>query len=784
MDHLYEISMHAVTEVRFGDTTSLAGSVLTVDRNAARDTVLAAADGALGDVRLSWASPGEATRIVKLLDAVEPRAKVPTEGDASDCFPGLAGPALSVGRGRTHALSGVAVVAAGYLPRAQESLVDMSGPGADLSPLSTTHNLVVEFTPAGDATWEDVDTGLRRGILRLARDLARAAFEVAGAETTTWPLQAAAGADGGRLPRVGAITNLQTQGRFKDVFVYGRSYAEGLPTLIEMPEVLDGAVVSGQFGHPALKNPTYLHQNHPVARALIERHGSEVDFAGVVIAPEPVDGVRKEVVSTHAARLCRAAGWDAAIVTKEGGGNADGDMALKMDALEDEGMVAVGIFAEMSGPDGSGPPVVVAPSRATAMISTGNYDERISLPAMDRALGADHLALVGAEATAALEIPVAAIYGSNNPLGWGRLTARPAPAADLSMVGSGSGDHEGPVRVVHYINQFFAGLGGEDSADVAPTGAEGALGPGRKLAALLGDGFEVVATVYCGDDRATSGPEALDQVLELIKPHSPDLVVAGPAFTSGRYGLACARLAALCTESGIPAVAAMHPDNPGLDEAGSAVVVAAGEAARTMGASLERLASTVRHLADGQAPEADALVGKVLRRNALADAPAAQRAVDLVLARLGGDRDATEVPLPRFDHVHPAAHVEDLSGAVVAILTEGALVPDANPDKLESARATKWCRYSLEGLTRLEAGSWRSVHGGFSTQWANEDPHRILPLDVARDLESEGRIAGLHPEYLTTAGNGTSVANARRFGVEWAADLRRSEARAAILTST
>ncbi|MBA2496799.1 MAG: glycine/betaine/sarcosine/D-proline family reductase selenoprotein B, partial [Acidimicrobiia bacterium] len=79
---------------------------------------------------------------------------------------------------------------------------------------------------------------------------------------------------------------------------------------------------------------------------------------------------------------------------------------------------------------------------------------------------------------------------------------------------------------------------------------------------------------------------------------------------------------------------------------------------------------------------------------------------------------------------------------------------------------------------------WRSVHGGFSTVWANEDPHRIVPLDVARELEREGVIGALHPSYLVTAGNGTSVGNARRFGIEWVADLRRSEARAAIFTAT
>ncbi len=337
-------------------------------------------------------------------------------------------------------------------------------------------------------------------------------------------------------------------------------------------------------------------------------------------------------------------------------------------------------------------------------------------------------------------------------------------------------------RVVHYINQFLAGVGGEDSAGQGPELLEGPAGPGKKLAELLGDEHEIVATVWCGDDHA---PGAAPEIVELIQGAEPDLVVAGPAFTSGRYGLACARVAAAAAAAGIPAVAAMHPENPGIDEAGAAPVVASGEAARLMGPALDVLCAAVAKLLAGEPLTGDdGLVGLAPRQPRMADRNAAERAVELALTRLGGDRDATEVPLPRFDKVTPAPPVRDLASATVAILTEGALVPDDNPGALESARATKWLRYSLAGLEGLEPGQWRSVHGGFSTVHANADPNRILPLDAARQLEREGAIGKLHEEYLVTAGNGTSVANARRFGVEWAADLRHSGARAAILTAT
>jgi glycine reductase len=202
-----------------------------------------------------------------------------------------------------------------------------------------------------------------------------------------------------------------------------------------------------------------------------------------------------------------------------------------------------------------------------------------------------------------------------------------------------------------------------------------------------------------------------------------------------------------------------------------------------MGASLERLASAARKLLASEVlTEADGRIGKVPRKNVLVEKHAAARAIDLLLARMAGDREGTEVPLPRFDRVTPAPPVADPGKAKIALLTEGGLVPRGNPDRLESARATRWLRYDI-GPT-LKQGEYASVHGGFSTVAANQDPHRILPLDVARELEAEGAIGELHTQYFVTTGNGTTVPNARRFGVEWAAELRRAGVQAVVLTAT
>lgn len=412
--------VHEVRELELGERTTYSAGRLTVGEDAARDLLR---DPALGEVRLACASPGDSVRIVGVLDAVQPCTKGPGGGGV---FPGLLGPALPVGRGETHVLRGAVVLCAGYLPRAQEAIIDMSGPAAPLSPLAATHNLVVEWTPADDADWADVDGALRRGLVKVAAHLAEAALDAEPDAVEELPEPSGSAANG--RPRVAVVTNLQTQGKFKDVFVYGRSLSGGLPTAISPGELDDGAVVSGQFGHPALKNPTFLHQTHPVVHALRAR-SDELELAALVLCPEPVNQADKELVSAHAARLCRGLDLDAAIVTKEGGGNADADVSLKLDRLEEEGITAVGILAEMAGRDGTGPPLVVPPTKATALVSTGNYDERMTLPACERALGRDRIALLDQASTDEVELPVAAIYCAQSTLGWGRLTCAEAEIA-------------------------------------------------------------------------------------------------------------------------------------------------------------------------------------------------------------------------------------------------------------------------------------------------------------------------------------------------------------------
>ena len=87
------------------------------------------------------------------------------------------------------------------------------------------------------------------------------------------------------------------------------------------------------------------------------------------------------------------------------------------------------------------------------------------------------------------------------------------------------------MRVVHYLNQFFGGLGGEEEAGAAPQTKDGAVGPGRLLEQVLGEGAQVVRTIVCGDNYAAENLDELTaMVLRETGEAKAELFVAGPCF--------------------------------------------------------------------------------------------------------------------------------------------------------------------------------------------------------------------------------------------------------------
>ena len=346
-----------------------------------------------------------------------------------------------------------------------------------------------------------------------------------------------------------------------------------------------------------------------------------------------------------------------------------------------------------------------------------------------------------------------------------------------------------PLRIVHYLNQFFGQIGGEDKADTPCQMKPGPVGPGILFQQLFGDRGKIAATIICGDNFAAQRLEEIGpRVAEMAAQHKPDLFLAGPAFHAGRYGMACG---AACRAVGdrlkIPAVTGMSEDNPAVQVYRShAYIVPTGKSSAGMRDAASKMAELSIILAEGRALAEGTYFPRGIRELVVLESSGAKRAVDMLVARLAGRHVPTELPLPRFEKIPPAPPLEDLTQATLFLATEGGVIPAGNPDGIEMSMATKFGKYSLAGLDRMSSERFTVAHGGYDNQYAKADPNVLIPLDVLRELVAEKKIAALGEVFYTTAGNATSMENAERFGKEIAQNIRRQykEKVGVILTAT
>ena len=345
------------------------------------------------------------------------------------------------------------------------------------------------------------------------------------------------------------------------------------------------------------------------------------------------------------------------------------------------------------------------------------------------------------------------------------------------------------IPVVHYINQFYGGIGGEDKADAPLTVCDGPVGPGRVLQQHLGEEATIVKTLICGDNAFHTDPAIPAKTVEAVRQANPGILIAGPAFTSGRYGLACASLAATVeTELGIPTLCGMHPENPAAHpEDQKLYIMQTGANARDMARSLQAMAHFALKLARRQTigtAKEEGFIPRGVRRNVRVDSGAELRAVNSLLAKMAGKPFETEISVEMYDWVAAPKPVVNLKSARIALVTECGLVPLGNPDHIEAARATRWARYSIQGMSRLQPGNYESVHGGYDNTWVNADPNRNVPVDALRALEAEGHIGSLYDEYLVTCGSVGNVGVMRRIGREMAEVLKKERIDGVIVPST
>ena len=345
-------------------------------------------------------------------------------------------------------------------------------------------------------------------------------------------------------------------------------------------------------------------------------------------------------------------------------------------------------------------------------------------------------------------------------------------------------------KILHYINQFFAGIGGEDKADFEPKLIAGAIGPGVQIEKLLGGRAQICATYVCGDNYfAEHTDAALADFTKALMEYRPDIIIAGPSFYAGRYGFACGHVIKRAKEAlGIPGVAGMNTESPAVEMFRDEMfIIKTGNSARAIKPALEEMAKLAEKLLAGRelgSATEENYFHRHLRKNFVRKEDGGRRAVEMLLKKISGEPFTSEYLQAIPEKVPAAPAVQELSRATIALLNTGGIVPAGNPDKIESSSATKYGAYPTGGAERLEPGTIVSIHGGYDTSFANADPNRIVPVDVMRGLEKEGVIGKLHEYYYTTVGTGASLLNGEAFGCGIADSLAAAGVDAAIMVST
>lgn len=349
-------------------------------------------------------------------------------------------------------------------------------------------------------------------------------------------------------------------------------------------------------------------------------------------------------------------------------------------------------------------------------------------------------------------------------------------------------------RAMHFMNQFFAGIGGEEKADVAAGSFEGPVGPGKRLQELLGDAAEIVVTGYCGDDYFAKYTEkAVELMIKIARERNVTLLIAGPAFASGRHGFACAQVChAVSSSLGLNCIAAMHPENPGIEtykqyKDRKVYIFPTSEAVSGMAEALSKMARFVPKLTGGLAVEPPSTAGYIargFRQDEAANRSGAERAVEMVVNKVAGRPFITEIPLEILERVPPAPAITNLANVCIALATSSGVLPKGNPDGFKAHRNVQWRKYSVDGLDTMKDTGWDVLHSGYNNVFMKENPNFGVPLDACRQMERDGHFGKLYGFFYTTSGCNGSVPAMQRIGREVVADMKSGGIGGALFVST
>lgn len=415
-----------IRDIRFAEVFKIENGTLFMDAKCLKK-FLVSSDPRIKFLKIEIAKPGQSARIIPVKDVIEPRFKPASKANV---FPGLISDSSeAVGLGKTLALKGMAITTVGPIVGFQEGLIDMSGPGAEYTIFSKLLHVVLDIKVRKMLSRYEHEEVLRLAGLRAAKFLAQIAERATPDEIEIFSVPDIFSET--NYPRVAYLYMLQSQGLLHDTYYYGADVKKILPTLISSTEVFDGAIVSGNCVSACDKNTTYHHQNNPIITELLRRHGRELYFCGCVIGNENITFAEKQRSSALAVKLIASLKPDCVIISKEGFGNPDADMAMNCRALENLGVKTVCMTDEYAGQDGGSQSLADITASENAIVSVGNANEIITLPPMKKIIGSQGALtrLAGGSpksvnSDGSINVELQVIIGATNQLGFEKLSAK------------------------------------------------------------------------------------------------------------------------------------------------------------------------------------------------------------------------------------------------------------------------------------------------------------------------------------------------------------------------
>jgi glycine reductase len=386
-----EMGTFPVHEVIFGAQTRWQAGILEIDRENLLDLILR--DPRIATAEIELARPGESVRIWPVRDVIEPRMKVEGPGVV---YPGICGrPIATVGQGRTHRLAGMGITEVSGVNWHEaggdyvEILLDMSGPWAELIPMSSLINVCVVVEPDPALGNEAQNLAVHHAALVASDRLAAAVQDLDPPEQEVFELPAV-DQDLPRVVYIQCIHSPQAMSGSLHTFcttTYGLTQLTP-PWLFHPNEILDGAI-TGPYRTAFAMSWTVA--NNPVLLDLYRRHGVDWNFLGVIaLRTEWTTQHEKQLMAHQTAKLAQMLGAQGAIITWDAGGNEFIEVIRTIQACEQLGIKTVFLTSEDDATGGA--PTMLEPLReADAIVSTSFFKTRTmavpELPAVQRVIG-------------------------------------------------------------------------------------------------------------------------------------------------------------------------------------------------------------------------------------------------------------------------------------------------------------------------------------------------------------------------------------------------------------